>query len=131
MKRILMLAMVALPVVLAKAELKTWTGSAGDGIYQTAGNWDPVGVPTASDDILIASGAVTYDASYSADLGGGDWYRNANTTFTMTGGSFTQINGAAWMQVSGAIVIEGGAFSMGSSQQINLSQTASVTISGG
>ena len=131
MKRILMLAMVALPVVLAKAELKTWTGSAGDGIYQTANNWDPVGVPTASDDILIASGAVTYDASYSADLGGGDWYRNANTTFTMTGGSFTQINGAAWMQVSGAIVIEGGAFSMGSSQQINLSQTASVTISGG
>ena len=127
MKRILMLAMVALPVVLAKAELKTWTGSAGDGVYQTAGNWDPVGVPAASDDILIKSGNVTYDAS----LGSGDWTRANGSTFTMTGGSFTQTEGIAYMQISGAIRIEGGAFSMGTAGQLVLQSTGSIAVSAG
>ena len=108
MKRILMLAMAALGLAFgAKAVLKTWTGNAGDGICQTPSNWNPEGVPSASDDILIVEGNVTY-------VPGGDWTRAAGSTFTMKGGSFTQTQSIAYMQISGAINIEGGSFSSGS-----------------
>lgn len=129
MKKILGM-MVVFAAVGSFAETYTWTGAADDGgIYQTPGNWDQGAVPTANDDIVIESGDVVYDAA--ATVGGGDWYRNAGSTFTMKGGTFTQIGGPAWMQISGALVIEGGAFSMGSSQQLNLNSSASITISGG
>ena len=125
MKRILMLAMAALGLAFgAKAELKTWTGNAGDGIYQTPSNWNPEGVPSASDDILIVEGNVTY-------VPGGDWTRAAGSTFTMKGGSFTQTQSIAYMQISGAINIEGGSFSMGTAGQLVLYGSGSITVSGG
>ncbi|MFU8860411.1 MAG: hypothetical protein ACNA8K_08300, partial [Cyclonatronaceae bacterium] len=34
----------------------TWTGNAGDNNWHTAGNWDPVGVPGAFDQVTISSG---------------------------------------------------------------------------
>ncbi|MCL1856612.1 MAG: G8 domain-containing protein, partial [Kiritimatiellaeota bacterium] len=36
-----------------------WTGNAGDGAWETAGNWEPVGVPQAGDDVVIAGDAVS------------------------------------------------------------------------
>ena len=124
MKRILMLAMAALPAMMAKAELKTWTGAAEDGLYKTDTNWSPTGVPSANDDILIESGDVTYVAP-------GDWTRAAGTTFTMKGGTFTQTGDISYMQISGAIVIDGGTFSMGTAQQLVLQSTGSILVSAG
>ena len=37
---------------------KAWTGGAGTASWDDAANWDPAGVPTADDDVAIASGAV-------------------------------------------------------------------------
>ena len=43
-----------------------WTGTAGDGRWETAGNWDPATVPTAADDVGISSAWVTAAGSVSA-----------------------------------------------------------------
>jgi hypothetical protein len=43
----------------ASAGTKTWTGMAGDGLYNTSGNWDPSGAPTVGDDVIIDGAAVT------------------------------------------------------------------------
>lgn len=125
----LLAAFAAAFITTSHAETKTWTGDAGDGIYQNAENWSPAGVPTASDDILIESGNVTYDAA--ATVGGGDWTRNAGTTFTMTGGAFTQTGGNAYMQIQGAIVVNGGSFGMGTSGSLVLANTGSIAVSAG
>ena len=37
---------------------KVWTGGAGTTAWDDAANWDPAGVPTADDDVAIASGTV-------------------------------------------------------------------------
>ena len=39
----------------AAAETKTWVGGIGNN-WHTAANWSPVGVPTAADDAVIATG---------------------------------------------------------------------------
>ena len=41
MKRLSVVAVVALVAVCAGAETCTWTGAAGDGLFQSPGNWDP------------------------------------------------------------------------------------------
>ena len=43
-----------------------WTGAAGDGRWETAGNWDPATVPTLSDDAEISSAWVTAAGPVSA-----------------------------------------------------------------
>ena len=37
---------------------KTWTGGAGTSLWDDSANWSPAGVPTADDDVTIASGTV-------------------------------------------------------------------------
>lgn len=39
---------------------KTWTGGAGTTAWDDAGNWNPAGVPTASDDVSITVSASVY-----------------------------------------------------------------------
>ena len=58
MKRILMLAMAALPAMMAKAESYTWTG-ATDYDFHTATNWTPEGIPGETDEAEIDGAAVT------------------------------------------------------------------------
>lgn len=43
----------------ALAGTYTWTGSAGDGLWSTAGNWDQVAIPGETDDVIIDGAAVT------------------------------------------------------------------------
>ena len=46
---------------------KLWTGNAGDGLWSSANNWTPVGVPTAADEVWLShssiSGAYTVTVS--------------------------------------------------------------------
>lgn len=50
----------------ASGALHVWTGAAGDGLWETAGNWDPATVPTAADDVKIESAWVTAAGSVVA-----------------------------------------------------------------
>ncbi|MDE2141537.1 MAG: hypothetical protein KGJ84_03895 [Elusimicrobia bacterium] len=50
----LSLALLALPVHAAP---KTWTGTAGDNLWNTAGNWNPASVPTNTDAVTIGAAA--------------------------------------------------------------------------
>jgi hypothetical protein len=43
-----------------KAQTKTWTGVTEDGLWSTPGNWDPIGVPDAGDDVVIPQGVTSY-----------------------------------------------------------------------
>ena len=36
---------------------KTWTGGASDGLWESAGNWSPAGVPTITDNVTIPANA--------------------------------------------------------------------------
>ena len=52
------------PVAIASAQApvkRTWTGGAGDGKWDTGGNWNPPGVPARSDTVVIPgnSGTIT------------------------------------------------------------------------
>ena len=42
--------------VVVGSGLRTWTGAAGDGLWSTAANWEPVGVPAAGDAVVIDNG---------------------------------------------------------------------------
>ena len=54
-----LVALAALaPAALATATTITWTGAAGDGLWHNANNWNPVQVPTASDDVAITRAAM-------------------------------------------------------------------------
>ncbi len=105
------------------ADVKTWTG--GSGTWQTAACWSPEGVPAAGDAVVIDSGACEY-------VPGGDLTIDADGSLTLTGGSFRQSGGNAWMQVSGTITVgSGAAFDMGTAGQMNLNGTAKLTIGEG
>ena len=63
---------------------KAWTGAGGDGKWETTANWDPNGVPTASDDVTIPSmGKVLAETtilahSLSIENGGELWLNAKN-----------------------------------------------------
>jgi hypothetical protein len=42
--------------------IKYWTGASGDNDWSTAGNWNPSGVPVASDDVYITNSSVDISA---------------------------------------------------------------------
>lgn len=58
------------PDAYAAGQTCTWTGTAGDNKFSTAGNWSNcgVGAPGAGDEIIIPSGAVTNDQALINDL---------------------------------------------------------------
>ena len=130
MKHSLILSALASAVALsAQADTFVWSGGIGS-TWDTPSAWMVDGqtadrIPNADDDVVIESGEVIYDAA------GGDWTRAEGSTFTLKGGSFTQVNGIAYMQIRGAIVIEGGDFSMGTAGQLVLQSTGSITMSSG
>ncbi|HWB13177.1 MAG TPA: PKD domain-containing protein [Pirellulales bacterium] len=71
------------PIALLSAD--NWTGTAGDGLWTTVGNWDN-GVPTSTSDVVIGGGsAVTF-------------HTNAQTlaakTITLSGGASLDYNSA-------------------------------------
>ena len=73
----------------------TWTGAAGDGNFNTPGNWSPAGVPGAADTVTISTSASstitvpTNDAVQALTLG------KLDTLAVSTGETFTVGNGSA------------------------------------
>jgi Secretion system C-terminal sorting domain len=55
MKRILLFTFILISALALNAQ-KTWTGTAGDGLWETVGNWSP-SVPVAGDEVLFNNGA--------------------------------------------------------------------------
>lgn len=53
MKKVYLFICFLLTSTLVVQAQKTWTGAAGDTLWHTAGNWNPSGVPTASDSVII------------------------------------------------------------------------------
>ncbi len=113
------------PADLSRAATITWTGEAGDGKWETAGNWSGSAVPTASDDVTIVSTStlitVTLSSGQTADFSsltvGGDVLQ---TTFVLegnigTGGNIILGNAGILEQknlvtqtVSGTLTIQSG-----------------------
>jgi len=87
------LLLFPLSSALASAETCTWLG--GTGVWQTPAAWSCGAVPTASDDVLIGSGAVTMSAGV----------RHVVRSLTFTGGL---IIGPDSLAVSGTLVWEAG-----------------------
>ena len=114
----------------------TWTGAAGDGLYFTAGNWDytddggattsPAATSpgnTPADDIVIANGdTVSYNP-------GGDWKPSGTTTIS-GGSTLVQINGGAWAEILGALVLDGGTYDSGTAGQVRFDGTVTVRSGG-
>src|SRR5689334_16626227 len=90
-RRLIVAALVAIVFLVftskSRAQIKSWSGTAGDGLWSTAGNWLP-GIPGAADNVtftndaatdqqLILGGAINNTAD--ADFGGtikSLWYAN-------------------------------------------------------
>lgn len=129
MKRILMLAMAALSIGSVSAGTYTWTGSAEDGLWYTAGNWsydDGNGTVTnpatkapasgSSDDIVIANGGtVEY-------IPGGDWIPKGMVTIS-GGSTLFQSGGAAWPSIQGTMILDGGTYNPGSAGRLRIPGT--------
>jgi Ig domain of plant-specific actin-binding protein/Bacterial Ig-like domain len=81
-----------------------WTGAAGDGLWQTAGNWSTGTVPSSSDVVCIASG----------------------TTVKVTGSS----HGSS-LQDEGTLEISGGSLELLDSATADVSTVSGLTLTGG
>jgi len=69
-------ALASLSATTASAQL-IWTGSAGDGRWETPGNWDFGVAPEPLDEVIVNGGDVTFsDPAVRIDL-----IRQAPTTF--------------------------------------------------
>jgi hypothetical protein len=66
---ILILTLATLNIPRAYADAVTWTGSAGDGKWESAKNWSSRGIPGASDLVSI-SGPFTVSLSSTAGISG-------------------------------------------------------------
>ena len=129
MKKTLAMALSALTALgtAAYAGTYTWTGSANDGLWFTAGNWNLDGAAAAtspgngpSDDVVISGSgvAVTYQP-------GGDWVPTGSTTIS-GGASLTQADGAAWPLIRGDFLLDGGSYDTGSAGAFRLASTMTI-----
>jgi hypothetical protein len=80
-----------------------WTGGAGDGLWQTAGNWSTSTVPNSTDVVCIGSGAMVQVSA--------------------------SVNHAGVLQSEGVLMISGGSLELASTSEA--SSAASLTLSGG
>ncbi|MBE0661107.1 MAG: T9SS type A sorting domain-containing protein [Bacteroidales bacterium] len=88
---------------------KTWTGSTSTA-WNIAGNWNPVGIPTASDNVTIPSGT-THSPTVSGSTGGvcNNLTVNSGATLSITGtsGSSTVLTVSGTATLNGALSIGG------------------------
>ncbi|MCW1922139.1 carbohydrate-binding domain-containing protein [Luteolibacter arcticus] len=114
-----------LPMNGLSAATVVWGGGTGD--YLTGGNWEGGEVPgTASGNTAeINSGAVTYTP-------GGDLAIHNGGALVLNGGSWTQAGGNAWIQLgSGSLIVAGGTFNQGTSDNIVRNSDSNITVSAG
>ncbi len=72
----------------------TWTGEAGDGYWQTAGNWSTSGVPSSSDRVCIPSGSsatITSNAQVGSITGEGSLTVAASSLEIADGSTVSEI----------------------------------------
>ena len=74
---------------------KTWTGAAGTSDWNTASNWSPTGVPTATDDVTIqtVSSPQVYPTISTTDATAKSVILNSNTFLTIANTGKLTING--------------------------------------
>ena len=125
-KPLLTIATIAATITFLNAGTYTWTGAANDGLWFTAGNWNYEGSPAASspgnapsDDVVIANGdTVTY-------VPGGDWLPTGSTTISGSS-TLVQSDAAAWPNVLGPLVLDGGTYDTGGAGNFRLGSTLTV-----
>lgn len=136
-RRVLLTTLAVGMTVLSPAlRAQTWNGSV-DTNWNTAGNWTPSGVPSEDNGaaIVINAGTVQYDGAVNGDLTLGN-----GGSITLNGGTFTQTNGVAFMNIgngvgsAGTLTITGGTFSAGTSGNMRIGfggGTGLVSVTGG
>lgn len=103
MKKILgMMAVFA--AVGSFAGTYTWTGSAGDGMWFTAGNWNYDGEAAANAPANNCSDDVTIDGPYEVSYQPGNDLQLSGTLTLKNGASFTQIVGEAYSDLKGGTI---------------------------
>ncbi|WP_026450875.1 hypothetical protein [Aequorivita capsosiphonis] len=95
----------------ANAQLKTFTNSTGNNLWQDAANWSPGGVPQNSNNVLIPSG---FEVNVAVGTGANALTLEANAVLNiMTGSNFRTFGGATY--AAGSIInLEGGIFNSSS-----------------
>jgi sugar lactone lactonase YvrE len=93
----------------------TWTGTAGDGLWQTAGNWSTASVPDSSDVVCIGSGTTVKIKEGSNTAGS----LQDEGSLEITGGSL-ELTDSSTMSSVKSLVLDGG----------TLTGAGSVTVSG-
>ena len=105
-----------------------WTGTAGDGKWLTAGNWDSGSVPASTDEIIIPAGSGTIEYVASSDFtiaSGGSVTIGENVTWVQSGGN-------SWWNIQGALTLEKGAqMQIGTAGGTRFESTAVVTLKEG
>ena len=109
----------------------TWTGEAGDGYWQTAGNWSTSGVPTSSDRVCIPSGSsatITSTAQVGSITGEGSLTVAASSLEIADGSTVSEIgsltpraltlSGSTTLNVFGALSTSGTSTISGSGEVV-------------
>ncbi|HSW99111.1 MAG TPA: hypothetical protein VLF71_04685 [Candidatus Saccharimonadales bacterium] len=98
----LVLSLSSLGVFIAPhafAATKTWTGTAGDHKFSTAGNWSPSGAPGNGDSLVFDNTSVTdfapNDDQSSASYALITFQGTGSSSFTLAGNAFTLTGGVA------------------------------------
>ena len=115
-------------IFAANGATVTWTGTAGDGKWLTAENWDSGSVPVSTDEIIIpaGSGTITYVAGSDFTIAsGGSLTLGENVTWVQSGGN-------SWWKIQGALTLEKGAqMQRGTAGGTKFESTAVVTLKEG
>src|ERR1700735_3644247 len=121
--------LVGCPAVAAAepACTDTWTGGAGNGLWQSAGNWSTASVPSSSDVACIGSGT-TVQVTTSSDHAG---VLEDSGSLTISGGSLELTSSSTASSVA-SLSMQGGALTGAGSLHVSssLSWTKAVTMSG-
>ncbi len=115
MKKIYLFACVLLITSVVSAQTKIWNNVSGD--WSDPAKWSPLGVPTASDDVNIASGNISITTQVSSK----SILTAANTQVNIVAGGQLRINGAAGVGMTlnaGSTLTVGGELMIGDSAAV-------------
>lgn len=104
------------------AQTKTWTGNT-DSDWHNPANWNPVGVPSAGDNIqiqpnsgnpypVISESDVTVASMQISNWSGGELTVSNERTLTITTGLTFNSGGSLFIESGGAVNLTGGSFNM-------------------
>lgn len=134
MKRFLLCFTLVALSVWAQSQ-KTWTGLAGDNLWSTAGNWNPVGTPGSTDDVILDNSNVF--TSFLVELPSGNITvsvnslviapASGNTITLLLPNTNTAVNGFIATGAGDAVVLNSGAIFKNSSGSLSAGSPVTVT----